>query len=147
MQTPPTQIIGVTEMIVNVSGRPANMMNMLDSVITCFRKYVDFEGRASRSEYWWFYLFTWILSLGGSVMDNMTDSGELFYWITAIATFTPAIAAGARRLHDVNKSGWWQLISGLPFVGIIGLIFLLIWWCTEGEKKKNKYGPPLKLKR
>ena len=118
-------------------------MDFGQSITICFSKYAKFEGRAQRSEYWWFYLFTWILSLGGSVMDYMTNSGELFYWITAIVTITPAIAAGARRLHDVNKSGWWQLIS----LTIIGIIPLLIWMASEGGKKKNQYGNSIKIKK
>ena len=56
-------------------------------------------------------------------------------------------AVTARRLHDIGKSGWWQLISSIPFVGIIGVVVLIVWWCTEGEKKKNKFGSPIKLKK
>ena len=76
-------------------------------------------------------------------MDSMTGTGEVFYWITAIATAVPTLAAAARRLHDVNKSGWWQLIS----LTIIGIIPLLIWMASEGEKKKNQYGNPIKIKK
>ena len=97
-------------------------------------KWKDYKGRSSRREYWWFYLFTWLLSLGAVIMDSMSGTGELFYWIAAIVTFTPAIAAGARRLHDVDKSGWWQLIS----ITIIGIIPLIIWMASEGGKKKNQ---------
>ena len=67
--------------------------------------------------------------------------------IFIVVIFFPWIAVTARRLHDIGRSGWWQLISGIPYVGIIGGIVLLVWWCTEGEKKKNKYGKPIKLKR
>ena len=86
-----------------------------------------------------------MLSLGGSVLDFTTTGYGygVFYYITAIATFIPAIAAGARRLHDGNKSGWWQLIV----ITIVGLIPLIIWMASEGEKKKNKYGPLIKLKK
>ena len=59
----------------------------------------------------------------------------MFYYIASIAVFFPAIAAGSRRLHDLNKSGWWQLIM----ITIVGLIPLVIWWATEGEKKKNRF--------
>jgi uncharacterized membrane protein YhaH (DUF805 family) len=65
-----------------------------------------------------------------------------FIILPVVATFFPAIAAGARRLHDLNKSGWWQLLM----ITIVGLIPLVIWWATEGEKKKNKFGAPIKLK-
>ena len=95
-------------------------MGFVESIKTCFSKYFVFSGRASRSEFWWFYLFAWMLSLGGSVLDFTTTGYGygVFYYITAIATFIPAIAAGARRLHDVNKSGWWQLIA-FTIIGII----------------------------
>ena len=120
-------------------------MNFSQSIAFCFSNYFNFNGRGSRSEFWWFYLFAWMLSLGGSVMDYTTTGYGygVFYYITAIATFIPAIAAGARRLHDVNKSGWWQLI----IITIVGLIPLIIWMASEGEKKKNKYGPLIKLKK
>jgi len=120
-------------------------MNLGQSIAYCFSNYFNFNGRGARSEFWWFYLFAWMLSLGGSVLDFTTTGYGygVFYYITAIATFIPAIAAGARRLHDVNKSGWWQLIV----ITIVGLIPLIIWMASEGEKKKNKYGPPIKLKK
>ena len=118
-------------------------MDFGQSITICFSKYAKFEGRAQRSEYWWFYLFTWLLSLGAVIMDSMSGTGELFYWIAAIVTFTPAIAAGARRLHDVDKSGWWMLIA----ITIIGLIPLIIWYLAPGTNKKNKFGNPLKIKR
>ena len=119
-------------------------MNFTQSISFCFSNYANFNGRGRRSEYWWFYLFTWMLAVGGSVLDfTTTGYGYGFlYWMTAIATFIPAIAAGARRLHDVNKSGWWQLIS----LTIIGILPLVIWMATEGTKKKNLYGKPIKIK-
>ena len=65
-----------------------------------------------------------------------TSGNGMMYWIAILVTLCPSIAAGARRLHDVNKSGWWQLIA----ITIIGIIPLVIWMATEGAKKKNKYG-------
>ena len=119
-------------------------MDIATSIKTCFQKYAIFSGRASRSEFWWFYLFAWMLTIGGSILDFTTTGYGygMFYYITSIATFFPAIAAGSRRLHDLNKSGWWQLIM----ITVVGLIPLVIWWATEGEKKKNKFGAPIKLK-
>ena len=121
-------------------------MNFGQSISHCFSNYFNFNGRGSRSEYWWFVLFCMILELGGSVWDaSMGDtSGNGFmYWIAIAATFFPSIAAGARRLHDVNRSGWWQLLA----ITIIGLIPLIIWMATVGENKKNGFGIPIKLKR
>ena len=121
-------------------------MNFGQSISYCFSNYFNFNGRGSRSVYWWFYLFATLCSFVGSVWDaSMGDtSGSGFmYFIAVAATFFPSIAAGARRLHDVNKSGWWQLIA----ITIIGIIPLIIWMATVGEKKKNKYGAPIKLKK
>ena len=67
--------------------------------------------------------------------------------IFGFVVLVPALAVTARRLHDTGKSGWWQLTAYIPYVGIIASIFLIVIWCTEGEKKKNKYGKPIKLKR
>ena len=59
----------------------------------------------------------------------------------------PALAVTARRLHDTGRSGWWQLTAYIPYVGFIAGIILIVICCTEGEKKKNKYGQPIKFKR
>ena len=120
-------------------------MNFTQSIAYCFSNYANFNGRGSRSEYLWFYLFTWLLNLGGTLMDSsIGESGEgLMYWGTALVTVIPTLSAGARRLHDVNKSGWWLLIS----FTVIGIIPLLIWMTTEGTKKNNLYGKPIKLKK
>ena len=63
--------------------------------------------------------------------------------IFQIVIIIPNLAVGARRLHDKNKSGWWQLIA----LTIIGIILLIVWWATVGEKKKNNHGNPIKLKK
>jgi len=76
--------------------------------------------------------------------SSTTGNGEGFmYWVASLVTLIPVLAAGARRLHDINKSGWWQLIA----LTIIGIIPLLIWLATEGSKKNNSYGKPIKLKK
>ena len=73
---------------------------------------------------------------------SFEDYGPI-YIIYCVVTFLPAIAVGARRLHDLNKSGWWQLIA----ITIIGIIPLVIWLATEGTKKNNSHGKPIKLKK
>ncbi len=121
-------------------------MNFGQSIAYCFSNYFNFNGRGSRSEYWWFYLFATLCGFVGSVWDaSMGDtSGSGFmYWLSVIATFFPTIAAGSRRLHDVNKSGWLQLLA----ITIIGIIPLIIWMASVGENKKNKYGSPIKFKK
>ena len=122
-------------------------MNFQTSIKTCFKKFSDFNGRASRSEFWYFYLFA-ILGYFISIFLALQMSFFFaFAIIFGLILFVPALAVTARRLHDTGKSGWWQLTAYIPYVGIIASIILLFIFCTEGEKKKNKYGKPIKFKR
>ena len=114
-------------------------MTFSESVSVCFKKYFVFEGRASRSEYWWFQLIVSPSYFISEVLDN-----EISFFFLGITLFTliPAISAGVRRLHDTNKSGFFLLISFIPFIGGLVLLFLLI---PVGTKGKNRFGPdPLK---
>ncbi len=110
-------------------------MSFGQSISVCMAKYVDFSGRASRSEYWWFYLFTVLLSWGAMIVD----SSGIISSIVNLAFLLPSLAAAARRLHDTNRSGWWMLIS----LTIIGLIPLIIWLATAGGRETNQYGEPV----
>ena len=123
-------------------------MDFQKSIKTCFKKYAEFSGRALRSEFWWFALFCFIGGIVTGVIDVMilgysAESYGPINIIFSVITFLPALAVGARRLHDINKSGWWQLIA---LTGI-GIILLIIWFATVGENKKNVHGSPLKLKK
>ena len=114
-------------------------MKFSESVSTCIKKYFVFEGRASRSEYWWFQLI-----VSPSYLISEVVESEISYFFLGITLFTliPAISAGVRRLHDTNKSGFFILISFIPFIGGLVLLFFFI---TEGTKGKNRFGPdPLK---
>ncbi len=94
-------------------------MTFQESIKVCMKKYADFTGRASRSEYWWFVLFTVIAGLAASVISSVV--GGLF----TLAILLPSIAAATRRLHDTNRSGWWQLVALIPLVGMIIIIVFL----------------------
>ena len=114
-------------------------MTFGESVSTCLKKYFVFEGRASRSEYWWFQLIVSPSYFISTVFEN--DIAYIFLGIT-LFTLIPAISAGVRRLHDTNRSGFFLLISFIPFIGGLILLFFLI---PEGTKGKNRFGPdPLK---
>ena len=122
-------------------------MNFQTSIKTCFNKYADFSGRALRSEFWWFVLFSLLGGIVSVIIDVMIlgysiESNGPINLIFTVALILPGIAVTARRLHDINKSGWWQLIE----LTIIGILIILVWNVTEGEKKKNIYGPPIKIK-
>ena len=107
-------------------------MNFVDAVKTCFTKYVGFEGRATRSEYWWWVLFIFAVAIVMAVL-NLGMIGNLF----SLATLLPSIAVGARRLHDIGKSGWWQLIALIPLIGWL----VLIYWAVQPSEGDNAFGP------
>ena len=128
------------------AGRPAHMMGFTDAVRNALmNNYVNFNGRASRSEYWWFFLFTMILQFIALPIDivvlgyDMMDPGaiQIVGTIAGLALFLPSLCVLVRRLHDLGKSGWWFLIALIPFLGII---VLLVFMVTEGEQLPNQYG-------
>lgn len=120
--------------------------------IAVTEKYADFDGRASRSEYWYFKLVTiliyftlfWLLF---SSFPNSANSAEgattMLFSILGLMVFTylaliiPSIAVTARRLHDTGRSGWLYLIAFIPFGGLVLFVFM----CTEGHPGLNEYGP------
>ena len=101
--------------------------------------YANFNGRASRQEYWMFFLFNIIFAFVAGFVDAFLGLGFL-YLLYVLAVFIPGLAVGVRRLHDVNKSGWWFLISLIP---IIGAIWLIILFCTDSKQGENNYGPSI----
>ncbi len=93
-------------------------MPIVDALKACLAKYADFDGRASRTEYWWFFL---AVLLGSAVTWLMALR---LYALFSLLTLLPMIAVGARRLHDTNRSGWWQLLALVPFGVVVPLILL-----------------------
>ena len=114
---------------------PDQMVSFPQAVAVCFTKYFDFSGRASRAEFWWFYLFTTLMNWAGSLVDPT----ELLSIILGLLFLIPTLAAGARRLHDTGRSGWWLLL----IVTLIGLIPLLILFVIKGTGTRNAYGDPV----
>lgn len=98
-------------------------MDFLPAIKSCLSQYATFSGRASRSEYWWFFLFQ-VLAL---IVTSML--GDTVYSIVALLLLLPALAVGARRLHDIGRSGWWQLLM----LSGIGYLVLLYWWVQPSE--------------
>lgn len=105
-------------------------MTFPDSIKTCFSKYAEFNGRASRSEYWWWVLFFLLGSAATSVVGHMASG------LFSVAVLLPSIAVATRRLHDTDRSGWLQL---LVFIPLIGMLVLLFWAIQEG-KEPNRFG-------
>lgn len=113
-----------------------------------FENYANFNGRARRSEYWYFALANGLISIllivlgviiGGVFGDALTGGivGYVLFALYAFATLLPGLGVVVRRLHDVGKSGWFYFIALIPFVGGI---WLLVLFCTEGDQGPNQYG-------
>lgn len=104
-------------------------MTFGESISTCFKKYATFDGRATRSEYWWFFLFTFLVSLALGIFS------EVLSGVFTLGVLLPSLAVGARRLHDIDKSGWFLLVWFIP---IIGWIIMIVWAVQEG-KEPNRF--------
>ena len=104
-------------------------MTFGESISTCFSKYATFDGRAPRSEYWWFVLFTFLASVATGMVSQMLSG------LFSLAVLLPSLAVGVRRLHDIDKSGWFLLLGLIP---IVGWIILIVWAAQEG-KEPNRF--------
>jgi len=122
-------------------------MNFVNAVKTCFIKYGDVRGRASRAEFWYFTLFEILAGIFGDIIDakiageSYWTYDELYgpsYGIIVLLITCPSVAVATRRLHDIGKSGWWQLL----YLTVVGIIPLIIWFSTATQSKQNKFGDP-----
>ena len=136
-------------------------MNFQNAIKTCIKKkYANFSGRASKSEFWFFLLFVLLGGIATTIIDIMMSSYSVSYFsfsnffltsygwgpvnsIYQLLVIVPSLAVSARRLHDNNRSGWYFLLCVIPIVGLI----LIFWWSSLGSNKKNRFGNPIKLKR
>ncbi len=118
-------------------------MTFMESIQTVFQKYAVFEGRARRSEYWWFYLGYAVVNGVLSALIRAVGSGgvgtflSIISGIIALGCLVPTIAVTTRRLHDTGKSGWWQLL----YLTCIGSIVILIFCALDSQPGDNQYGP------
>lgn len=110
------------------------------AVALCLTNYANGNSRAPRSEYWYFTLFTTLVSFGADFADGLWFESKIgvFGIIVSLAFFLPGIAVAIRRLHDVDRSGYWFLLILLP---VIGWVILFIWACTRGTRGPNRFGP------
>ena len=126
-------------------------MSFLESIKSVYRNYAKFNGRALRSEYWWYALFSAIVSIvigifegaftGGAAAGGMSaayNAGPIGM-IWSLLNIIPGLAVGARRLHDTDRSGWWLLIGLIPIIGWIALIVFL---AQRGTSGSNRFGDP-----
>jgi uncharacterized membrane protein YhaH (DUF805 family) len=121
-------------------------MTFIQSTKTCFQKYVIFNGRASRSEFWWFTLFICLVTILTIIADLVIFGEEMLLMEPyAVVNFTnifnifivlPSLSVTFRRLHDVNKSGWWLLL----YFTLIGILVILYWNIKKGNEDENRFG-------
>lgn len=147
-------------------------MDFITAVKTCFQKYFDFSGRARRSEFWWWMLFSLVVSFALMLVDIALFSGPVedigpFETTFSLITLFPTLAVTARRLHDTDRSGWWQILPLAPAIvlglgiglmtsgsntvaiviaslgGVLTLgtvVLLIVWLATDGHRPDNQHG-------
>ena len=109
----------------------------MNHYISVVKKFFVFNGRAGRSEYWYFVLFHVLISIGFTLVGAVFSKLSFLTGIYAIVVILPSLGVMVRRLHDSGRSGWWALISIIPIVGTLVLLYFLIKKSDEGE---NEYG-------
>jgi uncharacterized membrane protein YhaH (DUF805 family) len=116
-------------------------MDFGQAIASGFRGYARFSGRSSRSEYWFWVLFVVIVGGIAAVLDAFLFPGSVYVGLIrlvwTLAVFLPGIAVSVRRLHDINKSGWWYLLILIP---LVGWIILIVWACRSGDEGDNRFG-------
>ncbi|MCR9137164.1 MAG: DUF805 domain-containing protein [Alphaproteobacteria bacterium] len=124
-------------------------MTFTQAVSTVLSKYATFSGRATRPEFWWYALFLVILLAITQIIDAFLvgpmlgfgmgegDAGQPLTMLVSLGLLLPNIAVAVRRLHDIGRTGWWVLISLVP---IIGFLLLLYWYVQPSEEGQNQYG-------
>ncbi|NOU99408.1 DUF805 domain-containing protein [Paenibacillus planticolens] len=100
--------------------------------------YVGFSGRARRTEYWMFVLFSVIVSIILAILESLLGLKSVLTGIYSLVVLLPSLAVAFRRLHDTGKSGWWILLGLIP---LIGAIILIVFYCQDSEPNENEYGP------
>ena len=115
-------------------------MGFQEAIQAGFAGYVKFEGRATRSEYWFWVLFLIVVQIVFQILMAILGNWiGILYMIFALGTLLPGIAVSFRRMHDIDRSALWLLIA---FVPIVGTILLIVWFCSPGTPGPNRYGAP-----
>lgn len=110
--------------------------DLINSVIDCFNRAFDFETRSTRKEFWYWQVFRILMFLSFSYIESIGITGILI--LSNLIFLIPELSVSIRRLHDINKSGLWILLS----ITIIGIIPLLYFYCLKGDEGLNDFGSP-----
>jgi uncharacterized membrane protein YhaH (DUF805 family) len=119
-------------------------MGFFQAIESGFRNYVNFSDRAVRSEFWYFVLFMFIIGIIAQLLDVYFFSLQAvvagigpIYALTTLVLFLPGLAVSVRRLHDIDRTGWWVLL----YITVIGTLWLIYWACQRGTVGPNRFGP------
>ena len=104
-------------------------MTFGESIKTCFSKCSDFTGRASRSEYWWWFLFVVLVSAATGIISDKLSA------VFSLAVLLPVVAVSVRRLHDIDKRGWFLLLNFIPVIGWV----ILLYWAVQEGREPNRF--------
>ncbi len=117
-------------------------MGFTEAVKSALSNYANFSGRSPRPAFWWWQLFNLIAGVITLMIDGLIFGFASGYspvnWLYSLAVLLPSLAVSARRLHDIDRSGWWFLLILIPLVGII---ILIIWWAKPSQPGANRFGP------
>jgi uncharacterized membrane protein YhaH (DUF805 family) len=113
-------------------------MGFTQAIRSGFANYFNFRGRALRSEFWWWQLFTLLVAFGAGMVDGALNlHADVIADLWALAILLPGLAVSVRRLHDTDMSGWWLFALMIPFVGVV---LLIAWFIGEGTLGHNRFG-------
>lgn len=112
-------------------------MGFGEAIQSGFRRYVDFAGRSSRSEFWFWVLFAFIAQIVAGIIDAIVLGMGILGGLVALALLLPGLAVSVRRLHDIGRTGWWVLIGLVP---VVGLIVLIVFYVKPGQPGPNRFG-------
>ena len=112
-------------------------MSFQEAISSGLSRYIGFNTRSSRSEYWFWVLFVILLSIVAGVIDNLLFGSSILGTLVTLGLLVPGIAVGVRRLHDIDRSGWWYLIALIPLIGALVLIY---WFVQPGTPGSNEFG-------
>ena len=114
----------------------------MEWMILPFRRFLEFTGRSRRKEFWMFTLLSVIAAIAAALIDLMFGFGPEQNGpvgiVVSLTFLIPSLSVSVRRLHDVDRSGWWLLLALIP---ILGWIVLIVWNCTDGTRGTNQFGP------
>lgn len=125
-----------------LSATPFRREQGLEWYLAVLKKYSVFDGRSHRTEFWMFVLWSLVVGVVLGILDVVLGTDGQYIGLLGglynLAILVPSLAVGARRLHDIDRSGWWQLVGLIP---LVGLIVLIVWWAQPGQAAVNQHGP------